>query len=82
MGATDDCKWSLNNLQSCFNRKWTLKLYLLGMFVKRLRAILIDRALYKYCIIIIVLLLFLCSRPQAVHHVTERSNVFPSVLYA
>ena len=27
----------------------------LGMFVKRLRAILIDRALYKYCIIIIII---------------------------
>ena len=25
------------------------------MFVKRLRAILIDRALYKYCIIIIIM---------------------------
>ena len=28
--------------------------FVLGMFVKRLRAILIDRALYKYCIIIII----------------------------
>ena len=29
--------------------------YFLGMFVKRLRAILIDRALYKYCIMIIII---------------------------
>ena len=30
--------------------------FILCMFVKRLRAILIDRALYKYCIIIIIII--------------------------
>ena len=31
------------------------------MFVKRLRAILIDRALYKYCIIIIIIIITVAS---------------------
>ena len=42
------------------------------MFVKRLRAILIDRALYKYCIIIIIIITFRLRQSRR-HPANERT---------
>ena len=52
------------------------------MFVKRLRAILIDRALYKYCIIIIIIIIIIIMQSQYAYVTIKKMRKRPASHFA